>query len=61
MWLFLDIQNISDGVSENPNSLYYYQQNEKEIKNICSVKTEVDKNFDEKENNDKIKIKNKLH
>lgn len=31
------------GVSENINSLNYYQQNEKEIKTICTVKTEVEK------------------
>ena len=39
------------GVSENPNSFYYYHQNEKEIetKRFFTVKTEVENDSDEEE------------
>ncbi len=46
------------GVAVNPDFVYYYRQNEKQIKNICTIKTEVDKDLDEEENsniNDEIK------
>ena len=45
------------GVSENPNYLYYYRQNEKVINNVFTVKTEENKNYDNESNNEEIKEK----
>ena len=40
------------GVSENPNFLYYFRQNEKVINNVFTVKTEENKNYDNNSDSD---------
>ena len=40
------------GVSENPNILYYFRQNEKVINNVFTVKTEENKNYDNNSDSD---------
>ena len=41
------------GVSENPNLLYYYRQNEKKINKVFTVKTEENINNDSVEEEEK--------